>query len=270
MKRVAGLGLWVAVGLLAAACGSRGKNDGPDYEYPTEQSFCQAVGEMECNDAVVKACYGSDQSSLAEDRASCVAARSAVCNPQALPYHPEPAEDCISARKVALEDAVWTKEEIANVEETCLPVLSKEGPDGAICKTSADCDSKEGLRCLVKFGSEEGVCGEPVVVVGGEDCADPLSVCDAAYYCDPQVNHCLKKPAVDEPCSVAAPCAGDFYCTDPEGGTCVVKTKNGLDCEKNELCSGGFCVGATADTSGVCSSTLPLQINADSCDPYRQ
>ena len=64
----------------------------PTYSYPTEQSFCDAVAKAECSAAVVTACYGSDQASLPQDTESCVTARSARCNPDKLPYHPEYAE----------------------------------------------------------------------------------------------------------------------------------------------------------------------------------
>src|SRR5512139_2964862 len=109
MKRLAGCGL-ILVGLVAA-CGGKRNGTGPDYPYPTEESFCAQVAESECNDAVVKACYGSDQSTLLEDRASCAAARTAGCNPLGLPYHPELAQECVIARQEAIEDAVWTKAE---------------------------------------------------------------------------------------------------------------------------------------------------------------
>lgn len=271
MKRLAVCGLCL-VGLVVACSGRRptDTDSDPDYLFPTEESFCAALGQGDCNDAVVKACYGSDQSSIAEDRESCRAARSAQCNPGTLPYHPEAAEACVVERQKALEDAVWTKEELAAVEAACLPVFSKEGPDGAACVSDYDCLTAEGLRCVVKFGSKTGVCGVPKLVVGGESCADPLAVCDVAYYCEQTVSACLKRPAVDEECSEAAPCAEDFYCSGIDPGTCVVKTKNGLACTKDVLCSGGFCIGATETTEGVCSSTLPLQLNAESCNLYRQ
>lgn len=267
MKRLAG-GTFFVLASVVAGCSGRGET-GPDYLYPTEDDFCRAVGEAECNEAVVKACYGSDDSTLAEDQVSCRTARSAGCNPLGLPFHPEAAESCIVARQEALADGVWSKLEIATVETACLPVLSKQGQDGAACTADHDCDSAAGMRCVIKFGSSAGVCGEPLLVVGGEDCADPLAVCGDDFYCDPQVSHCLKRPGADQPCSAAAPCAADYYCTNSETGTCAPKTKNGLACERDELCLGGFCVGATADTTGVCSATLPLQLTSESCDPYR-
>jgi hypothetical protein len=270
MKRLAGLGFCV-VGLLVACGGGRkpGETD-PDYPYPTEDSFCVAVAETECNKEVVEACYGSDESTLLEDTSSCQAAREAQCNPQGLPYRPGAAEECILERKKALDDAVWSKEEIAAVEQACLPVFSKEGGDGSACVSDYDCDSATGLRCVVKFGITQGVCGVPVTVVGGEDCSDPLAVCSADFYCEQQVSACLKRPLEGEECSEAAPCAEGSYCMGLDPGTCVIKTKNGLACAKDELCAGGFCVGASDTAEGICSSTLPLQITSSSCDPYRQ
>jgi hypothetical protein len=267
MKRVA----WgvLFLGGVFAACGGKRTNTDPEYQYPTEESFCTAVSEIECNDAVVKACYGSDSATLEEDRASCQAARLSQCNPLQLPYHQEVADECILARQQALQDAIWTKDELDAVETACLPVLSKQLPDGAQCTSNFDCDSTAGLRCVIKFGSTTGVCGVPALMSGGEDCSDPLAVCDSAYYCEQQVSACLARPVMDEECSEAAPCAEDFYCSGIDPGTCVAKTKNGLGCAKDELCAGGFCIGATATMEGVCSSTLPLQINAISCDPFQ-
>lgn len=268
MSRAAVGGLFL-IGLLSACGGRETEESKPFFKYPTEASFCEKLAATECNESVVKACYGSDATSLAEDTTACAAARAGKCNPAKLPYHPEPAEACIEARNKALLDGVWTHEELDSVEVACLPVFSKEGPDGAVCQSNGDCDSVAGLACIVKLGKIQGVCGVPMAVGGGEDCSDPVAECGDAFYCDAAVSHCLAKPKESETCSAAAPCAADSYCTGPEDGTCTLKTKNGLDCAKDEVCSGGFCLGATADNAGVCSSTLPLQINAESCDLYR-
>lgn len=268
MLRLAGGALFLS-GVLVACGGGKMKETMAEYPYPDEASFCAALGEAECGDLVVKACYGSDQSTLAEDRAACQAARAGRCNPLGLPYHPDLAEDCVTTRQQALLDAVWTKDEIAAVEAACLPVFSKEGPEGASCTADTDCDAVSGLRCVVKLNALSGVCGKPVEVAGGEDCSDPLAVCGDVFYCDPQVSHCLKRPEMDQTCSSGVPCSADYYCTDVDAGTCLVKTKNGQGCTKDGLCQGGFCVGATDGAPGVCSSTLPLQINAAVCDLYR-
>ena len=261
--------------VLVPACGGGGESTSgestttPSFKYPTEESFCQAVAEAECSSGVVTACYGSDAASLPEDTTSCVAARKAGCNPGFLPYHPEGAEGCVTARASALSDAVWSHDDIAAVEAACLPVFSKRQTEGAVCAASTDCDASAGLLCLVKLGSLEGICGAPTVISAGESCAGPTEVCDVGFYCDPKVSHCLANPKENDVCSDAAPCAADFYCTNPDTGTCAAKTKNGLDCAEDAVCAGGFCVGATANLSGKCSSTQPLQINATSCDTYR-
>lgn len=259
---------------LAPGCGGGGESETgdptPTYAYPTEESFCEAVAKAECADTVVMACYGSDDTTLADDTASCVSARAGRCNPDHLPYHPERAEACVSARGAAIGDAVWSHDDLAAVEKACLPVFSKEQTEGAVCSASTDCDATLGLRCVVKLGSLQGVCATPVEVTGGESCADPAEVCAAGFYCDPKVSHCLANPEEGEACSAAAPCAADFYCTDADAGKCVAKTKNGLDCDTDAICAGGFCVGATGDVPGKCSSTLPLQITSTSCDAYRQ
>jgi hypothetical protein len=275
MRRSVGWVVGCFLSVLASGCGGGGEStsgtttSSPTYKYATEESFCQAVAEAECNTAVVTACYGSDMASLPDDTTACVTAREKSCNPTFLPYHPEEAEGCVSARAAALSDAVWTKDDLAAVEEACLPVFSKKQGDGAVCSAGTDCDAASGLSCLVKLGSLQGVCGAPTVVAGGESCAAPTATCDAGFYCDPKVSHCLANPKENEVCSSGAPCASDFYCTDTDAGTCTLKTKNGLDCTSDALCAGGFCVGATAAAPGKCSSTLPLTITSTSCDTYR-
>ncbi len=276
MRRSVSLVVGCFFSVLVCACGGEGEStsgtttSAPEFKYPTEESFCQAAAEAECSSAVVTACYGSDAASLPEDTTACVAARVTTCNPGFLPYHPEDAEGCVSARAAALSDAVWSKEDFAAVEEACLPVFSKRQGEGAVCTASTDCDASSGLRCLSKLGSLDGVCGAPVVVSAGESCAAPTAVCDVGFYCDPKVSHCLANPKENEACSAGSPCASDFYCTDPDAGVCVAKTKNGLDCLSDGVCAGGFCVGATDNAPGKCSSTLALSITSTSCDIYRQ
>lgn len=269
MSRPLACSLFLA--LFASACGGgRDTDTSTEFAYPTESSFCAALARAECNDTVVQACYGSDETTLDDDQARCSSAREAKCNPKKLPYHPEQAEACIQARQAGLADAIWTHTELDAVDAACLPVFSKAGPDGAVCKTQDDCDTAAGFDCIVKLGSLQGVCGTPKVVGGGEDCKDPVSVCGAGFYCDPKVSHCLAQPKEGEACSSAAPCADDFYCTMSDAGKCALKTKNGLKCPEDRLCTGGFCLGVTAELDGICSSTLPLQINGTTCDPYRQ
>lgn len=273
MRRFVAMLLGCLAAAFGAGCGGSDKGTeepAPQFKYPTEADFCEALAKAECTSAVVTACYGSDSMTLADDQMSCVAAREGRCNPDHLPYHPELAEGCVTARGSAIQDAAWTHEELAKIEAACLPVFSKQQSEGAVCGASTDCATADGLLCVVKLGNIQGVCEEPVVVGGGESCADPAEVCDAGFYCDPKVSHCLANPKENEDCSAAAPCAPDFYCTDSDAGVCTAKTKNGLDCTKDEVCAGGFCVGATAEVSGKCSATLPLQITSTACDVYRQ
>ncbi|MFO0587646.1 MAG: hypothetical protein U0441_08905 [Polyangiaceae bacterium] len=280
MQRSLSIFLGCFVAYLLPACGdadtiySQGGSGGgstttqtPTYSYPTAESFCGAVAKAECSSAVVTACYGSDQASLTQDTESCVTARSARCNPDNLPYHPEYAEACVNARAAALTDAVWTHADVDAVENACLPVFSKGLEKGSQCSADTDCGG--GYRCLLKIGALTGVCDSPNLIPAGDACSGASDVCDTGYYCSPKVWHCLALGKENEVCSEGAPCGADYYCSDPDTGVCVAKTKNGLDCAGDEVCQGGFCVGATANTSGKCSSTLPLTITSTSCDDYR-
>src|SRR5262245_48827948 len=71
MSRSAFLGLLVATAV--SACGGEPVETTPTFLYPTQASFCEALATMECNTAVVKACYGSDDTTVSSDQASCVA-----------------------------------------------------------------------------------------------------------------------------------------------------------------------------------------------------
>lgn len=268
MSRVAISGLFLVTFL--AACGGRGEPDQttPDFAYPTEQSFCAAIAEVECNQAVVRTCYGSDDSTLAADAEACKEARVQRCNPDGLPYHPEDAEACVSARRDALSDAVWTRPELDAVFEACLPVLSNKVPEGRACASDHDCDAAVGLRCITRQDDLQGVCAEPVTASGGEPCEDPAIVCEEAYYCGPGA-HCIVKPRRDEACSARVPCAPGFYCSGQDEGTCLPKIENGAACNTDAVCAGGFCIGRTSSRQGVCAATLPLTITSSTCDLYR-
>lgn len=274
MRRSVSFLLGCLVVVLGAGCGGGGDTDTggsttSSYAYPTDASFCEALAKAECNDAVVTACYGSDQTSLPDDQKSCVTARAGRCNPDHLPYHPEHAEACIAAHAAAVQDATWTHDELAQIEEACLPVFSKQQSEGAACSVNTDCDATKDLRCVVKLGNIGGICAVPKVVTGGESCAAPAEVCADGFYCDPKVSHCLAYPQENEACSATTPCDPVFYCTDADTGVCTAKTKNGQACSLDEVCAGGFCVGANEHMTGKCSSTLQLALTSSSCDVYR-
>lgn len=270
MSRLAIPGLFLVA--FPAACGGRGEPERTtrDFVYPTEQSFCAAIAEVECNPAVVRACYGSDTSTLTADAMACKEARVQRCNPDHLPYHPEQAEGCVDARRDALSDAVWTRAELDAVFEACLPVLSHEVPEGRACASDHDCNAAAGLRCIPGQDDLRSVCAEPVTASGGEPCDDAGTVCDEAFYCGPG-GHCIVKPERDQPCSAAVPCAKDFYCSEPDGdgGVCLDKIENGAACCSDSVCAGSFCIGAAGSKKGVCAATLPLAITSPTCDLYR-
>jgi hypothetical protein len=248
--------------------GTGGGTTTPQYAYPTAADFCQKLAEDECNETVVKACYGSDATSLATDVKSCEAARAARCAANTLPYHPEHAEECLQAHKDSLADAIWSHDEIKDTDAACLPVFNKMESEGAVCTADTDCDATQELHCLIKLGAIQGVCGKPKLVVGGAKCDDPVAVCDDANYCDPKIQYCLARQGEAKPCSAAQLCIKGMYCTDPDMGQCLKQLQNGNDCTKDDVCAGGFCIGATANQGGKCSSTLPLLINTASCAPY--
>lgn len=269
--RVALTGLFLITFLPACEDGSTtggetttGGQTTTETPYPTEESFCDALAEAECNSLVVKGCYGSDDASLAEDTAACKAARVASCNLEELEYHPEAAEACLAARESALADGAWDYPELEDIYEKCLPVLSGDLPAGSECVKDADCAVAEGLRCIVKLGEIQGVCAVPIV---GDSCDEEGEVCDEASFCVGG-SFCADRQAEGMACSSTAECVAGTYCSD-EGG-CAARLADGSKCTSAASCAGGFCVGQFSNEGGVCASTEPLTIDSPACDQLFQ
>jgi hypothetical protein len=262
----------VGAGALAGCLTSDNEKEptGPSYAYPTEEAFCKALAEAECNDEVVKACYSTD--TPADDRPSCVDARSAQCNPSGLTYHPEYAEECLAKRKEVLTDASLSRTEVKDAEEACLAVFSAEGEVGTACATHTDCNTGEGLRCISKPGDAAGVCETPVNVGGGGKCDAAGAVCAEGFYCAATASsaNCLEALAEGDACSETELCASNLSCEVVAGAsTCVAKAGNGQPCASSSDCVSGFCTLPTGGTSGVCTELYELTVTSASCDDFR-
>jgi hypothetical protein len=263
--------------LLASAAAAGGcvvtedeEPSGSTYPYPTESAFCAALAGVECNDNVVTACFGSDESSLESDRSKCESAREAQCNPEHLHYNPEAAVPCLDARKAALTDAALTRAEIDAADEACLPVFSRGGASGASCTADVDCDTAGGLRCVTKPGQASGNCAEPTIAEGGAKCDASNIVCADGLYCNADAgDFCTVQPAEGEDCSAAAPCADGFKCSLETGGVCLAKAANGDACAADAECTGGFCTKPSGAANGTCTSTSQLASTSQSCDDYK-
>jgi hypothetical protein len=259
---------------------------GPSYPHPSEAAFCAALAAAQCTDQTVKACYLSDDATLAEDRASCVAkrkvgttCRESVTGTLASGAQYNPAQDtegCIAAHTTIYADASLTNTEIETAIKTCVKIFSGSSGANASCTQDYDCDTTADLRCILKPGQTTGTCAVPTEVGGGQNCMAPAAVCAETFYCDAAEGAsgaCLEAPAQDGVCTAEKPCQPDFNCTaiDMEGvGVCDAKLSNGEGClaAKPGECKGGFCNVASGQTEGKCASTLLLAQTSTSCDAF--
>lgn len=286
LRQSMAFGLLFVGALCGVACvGTDETTDGPTgtvYKYPSEGDFCTAIAQGECNNAVVKACYGSSDASLAADRDTCVSKRSlpSVCRASVTgvknapgSYHPEFAEACLARHSSIYSDASITHDEVDQAREQCLKVFANAaGGAGSSCSNDFDCDTTRNLRCVIKGST--GACAEPIDVGGGEDCSNAAAQCPDTFYCDlGGSNACLKGPGEGQACSATKPCSVDFKCAnlDADGnGTCAAKLANNADCsaEAPEECTGGFCNAPTGLLDGKCASTLTLAQTSASCGDF--
>ncbi len=251
---VAGLGA-----ALGGACG-----DGISADYSTIQGFCQAVATADCSPAVVSACYGSSDATLATDTQSCITARSAVeqCNPTGLPYNQAYAQPCVDAHTAAYANSQLQLSDIQNVQAACLPVFNKGGQVGADCSADTDCDAGSGFSCVIHLS--KGTCEMPNVVMAGSECADPAAQCADGNYCEAS-NHCVSDPSQGEACGAGIPCGMGLRC-DGTSNVCAAQLPDQAACSANSDCVGGICIATT--TSGLCSATYTFAIDSPTCAPF--
>lgn len=247
-----------------------------DNPLATEHGFCQAKAEAECTDAVVAACYGSDESSLPTDVGNCAQARALddACNPTGDPYHADNAEACLAAVATAHTDAQLTRDELDAINAACLSVFSIARGAGEACTLDSDCDTLKNLRCI--GSSSDRLCREPIPVEAGRGCQNPASVCEAGFYCDGK--NCLEKLGLGEACDEDRPCRDDGQCKasgdagDAPETTCIERKDNGQTCVTNDDCTGGFCLkpsGGGDETAGSCAAVLTFSPTGASCEAYK-
>jgi hypothetical protein len=277
--------IFAPLAALAIGCTVKSETEpqpGPTFKYPTEASFCEAIAQAECSSALVDACYGgSDDATNATNTDSCVAIRSAseVC--RSLPgyagadlggvrYNPEVAVACVESRRQIFADAELRRQELEDNEVACRGVFSKARAAGASCEADVDCDTLNGLSCIVKAGEIDGACGEPAIVGGGLDCTGDDAVCADGFYCDGDSGACLGVATAGKDCGASKPCDEGLSCAGPsDGAVCVEKLADGSDCKVDDECAGTFCDKPISTDDGVCSSSLELNKFAASCDAFR-
>jgi hypothetical protein len=257
---LASAALALAGGVIGTGCG------GSDAS--TIQGFCTALAQADCSAAVVTACYGSSDATLATDIDSCIRARSATstCNPGNLPYHPDFADNCIAAHQVAFAESTVTADRFKAMHESCLGALNRAGSQGEQCTNDSDCDfGYQNLRCLVRFGGK-GTCQVPLPVTGGASCKDPTAQCPTGTYCD-EGFHCVETPLKGETCGAGQPCSDGLQCN-TVSDVCDSQLPNNSSCSRDSECQGGFCIGSGTGSSGKCAASYVFAFGALSCSSF--
>jgi len=241
------------LGLFASLQGCR--SDDPNVltiaeKYPNISTFCQALGEASCTEAVINGCgLTNPLTCAAAAQSSCLngnleAARRVTSGQS---YRGAKAESCLSVVGTTFADALVTADEVASLHIACDPVFSSSSPAGLSCATKADCG--EGLDCFV---AANNTCQKPVTVDPGRSCAAPGSICSqqAEFYCDSGSN-CVQKPANKRfsclpgtnECEAGYRCIPDAVATDGAAATysCQSKLALGSACAIAEECESGVC-----------------------------
>jgi len=263
---VAGALLALAGGLVAIGCGSGG------FDYPTQQSFCQAAAQVDCSDPIVSACATTTT-------ARCIAMRSSpeVCNPRQLTYHPEAADNCIAAHQALYASNVLDPSLYQQMEQACLPVFNKGGEHDAACAEDSDCDVGSGLFCIIHqttstSSSFAGTCQTPNPVAPGSSCVGPADQCvdqsgaTDTYYCALAngTHACIQDPTeVGATCGSDLPCGPGYYC-DASTGACARPHSASTPCNFDGECVGGFCLPTSA-TTGVCADKITIGTGSPAC-----
>jgi hypothetical protein len=243
-----------------------GSQPGPGAEEDSlrnESQFCSEWAIAACNEEVVSACSGTRSGCLTTQKSACL-----VLVPPG--YDSENAEDCIDAVNDAYEDAALSANEldvVLNLSGPCGALVDGGYAEGETCLSPFDCDTVNGLTCVIKPGEAEGTCQVPENTATGGTCRAAASVCGPSDYCDPTSGRCISRLA-DEPCPFDDACPTDYRCEIVESeatGTCIERLDSGT-CFANEDCKSGLCLGTTRK---VCASNVVLTVESTLCDTLR-
>lgn len=278
LRKIVFAGFLPIVGAGAFACVSTEDvppADPPD-PYGTQNLFCSELAKVQCNDAIVQACY---QSLTEDDRTDCINAAQAsqACVTSVVPtdssagmtYVSTNAPGCIAKASEAYADARVTLAEQEAMFEACVGVFHRGASTGQPCDYDSDCATVDGLRCIVKPGVPNA-CAIPEEVGGGENCEGTGAVCIDGQYCSPDVGACLAAPKQTDDCGPTVPCAEGLICSGGDtDGFCLAKKKAGEACASAEECATGFCVYATGADNGTCRADKLYDVAFETCDEVR-
>lgn len=266
MKRALAFGV-----VLSWFCGCSGSEPGPGSAgggtLKTTVAFCNEWAEAACNEKVVSAC-GADSAE------SCIESQAAACL-DLIPfgYDPKNAKACLAAVADAYEDADLSSEELELVLQLAAPcdrLIKGPTEEGDICELTTDCNTLDGLKCIIKSGEERGSCEVPTEVGGGFSCKDADEVCAENFYCDG--TNCLAQKEEEDECEFDTECAPALRCDIPSGettGTCIERKKSGSDCSVNDECQSHLCARPREASSGKCVNQVRLSADSAFCEDLR-
>jgi hypothetical protein len=274
-----------AFALVAIAACANGTND--DSGKPTQEDsatvtddvstldlFCVAVGNAGCSPAVVKGCG-------APSPESCKKARTTACTrnvPQGTTYIATNGLACVSAIKVADDDATLTGDELAAIDKACgPPIFAGPGEARAPCTSPYDCRSDLGLVCIISLAEQQssanpqGKCMKPNVVAMGKSCTGEADVCTDDAFCDSTSHTCKPRPIAGESCHpTLSPCAPGTKCpgASPFGTTCAKLKVAGDPCHDGADCASGLCDRAKGQSEGNCADEIQLTALDAACSDF--
>lgn len=246
-------------------------SDEPPDPLDSADGFCEEWGKNACADNVVKACQSTDS--------KCEIAQKDFCLDRVSEskYTRTDAEKCLKFIRDIYRDEALELDELdafTNLGAPCDLLLAGNGDVGDECKKTQDCDTTEGLTCVIKFGETRGECQEPRIVGGGSKCSAPDAVCGVDFYCNG--SYCLEKAGVDDECSALVPCNDGSRCVyegDAETGVCEPKLEIADECETNDQCASGICDRNQDEIEdgkpGYCVEFLELGRRVDLCSEFR-
>lgn len=224
---------------LAAFVACSGEDESPPDPLATRAGFCEAWAHHACNPEVVQACAATSVEACQEEQN-----QFCIDRVPAAAYTPSLGEACLDAVRAAVSDARLSPSEV----DTMLR-------GGGAC--SFEC---------VMIGDDE--CVVPTVAGGGEECADPATVCAEGFYCDG--TNCLANRREDASCSESVPCASGLKCVGDAGAqVCEAKAGQGEACADETDCVSGICTVPAGETQGICAGEIILSPAEPTCARFR-
>jgi hypothetical protein len=243
---------------------------GVDEETPPDplrnaDGFCKSWAQSACQQKVVDNCNAPTMD-------DCIDKQEDFCL-GVVPenYSSKRAKECLSAVKAAYRDAVLSADDIDVVIKLgapCDQLSTGTSDEGDACTKNDDCNTADGLVCVIKADATTGSCETPVIVGGGKSCADDEQVCEEDFYCNGR--NCVAYTETGETC------VGDFECHPSErcllvldAGTCEPRLERSEACTADSDCQSLYCAIESGETEGLCADSIILSLHEPLCENLR-